>query len=173
MTKKVDFSHWSSSNISQPQTIQGQRAHGVTFNPQTGNGSANITKNMSDQNIGSSYQYGSYNRDYQLGIHSSTNRMKTDLSFSSNSFDETSLFDVGTTKPSMPSVYDMDSALLSHFYDWNRKLFIESDCGYDEVEDPLSEPGQNKLFRYIDLIVHTIEVTSHELTLCYNKEKIV
>jgi hypothetical protein len=40
-----------------------------------------------------------------------------------------------------------DPSLLSHLYDWTKKLFLTTDKGYDPYEDELSEEGINRSYR--------------------------
>ena len=42
--------------------------------------------------------------------------------------------------------------LISHFYEWNRKLFLTPDLGYDPYEDPLSREGQARVYRDNQLV---------------------
>ena len=43
------------------------------------------------------------------------------------------------------AVHPLPPPLISHFYEWNRKLFLTPDHGYDPYEDPLSREGSSIL----------------------------
>ena len=40
-----------------------------------------------------------------------------------------------------------ETLLTSYFYEWNKKLFLTPDVGYDSYEDPLSVEGQARIYR--------------------------
>jgi len=40
-----------------------------------------------------------------------------------------------------------DPLLISHLYDWSKKLFLTPDDGYDAYSDDISEEGNNRLYR--------------------------
>ena len=65
-----------------------------------------------------------------------------------------------TTKPASTTAAPISTVviapdpppLISHFYEWNRKLFLTPDLGYDPYEDPLSREGQARVYRDNQLV---------------------
>lgn len=41
-----------------------------------------------------------------------------------------------------------DSSLVSFLYEWQCKLFLVPDCGFDPFDDPMSIEGQARIYRY-------------------------
>ena len=64
----------------------------------------------------------------------------------SNSIDNLYLM---TDKSLEKSILEMenDPLLISHLYDWSKRLFLSPDDGFDAYSDDMSEEGNNRLYR--------------------------
>ena len=58
----------------------------------------------------------------------------------------TSPIQTTVTNPS-GNLISSEVLLTSYFYEWNKKLFLTPDVGYDSYEDPLSVEGQARIYR--------------------------
>jgi hypothetical protein len=46
-----------------------------------------------------------------------------------------------------------DSSLVSFLYEWQRKLFLVPDCGFDPFDDPMSLEGQARIYRLVIIFI--------------------
>jgi hypothetical protein len=65
---------------------------------------------------------------------------------SGDSHDSASVLSIDTDGD-LTSEFVSEMSLKSWLYDWNKKLFMQPDLGYDPFEDPLSIEGSIKLLK--------------------------
>ncbi len=60
-----------------------------------------------------------------------------------------------------------DPLLVSHLYDWSKKLFLTPDDGYDAYSDDMSEEGNNRLYR--DKKLHEVLKIDRQLAAVFKE----